>query len=145
MSLSLLPRVTAFTVPSSFNSTVTGKLPVRPLAVTVLPSAAGAAGASVGAGSSTMPWLSFQALFTASITPLLLMVAPVTRSISSAFTLPAVPMNWARNRALSFTCPRKGTSVSMLASPTSMPVTAAFSSTLMVTSKVPVRPLPVAV
>ena len=146
ISESLSPRVTAFTVPSSFSSTVTSNLPVRPLACTVLPSAAGAAGSSAGTGSSsTMPWLRFQALFTASITPLLLTVAPATVSMLSAATLPAVPMNCARNRALSLTWPRKGASISLLASPTSIPVTAAFSSTEIVTSKVPVRPLPWAV
>ena len=87
ISLSLLPKVTAFTVPSSFSSTVTGKLPVRPLAVTVFPSAAGAA-----AGSAVAK------LFTASITALLLMVAPEAISASTGRALPA---NWARKASSS--------------------------------------------
>ena len=144
MSESLLPSVTDATVPSSFSSTVTGKLPVRPLAVLLLPPSA--AGAAAGAaGSSTMPWLSFQAAFTALITPRLLMVAPVTISTSASATAPVLPTNCARNLALFCTWPRKGASSAVLGSPISMPVMAAVSSTLMVTSKVPVRPLPWAV
>ena len=55
-SLSLSPRVTAFTVPSSFSATVTGKEPVRPFADTVMPSAAGAAsaGADVSAAGASV-------------------------------------------------------------------------------------------
>ena len=103
-------------------------------------------GSAVGAGvASAMPWLSFQALLTALITPLLLMVAPVTVSMAPASMLPVVPMNCARKALLFFTWPRKAASSAVLASPTAMPVTAAFSSTAMVTSKSPVRPLPLAV
>ena len=141
MSESLSPKVTAFTVPSSFSSTVTSKEPVRPLALTVLPSAAGAAAGF----SSVMPWLAFQAALTAAITPLLETVAPDTVSISLASTPPFVPMNCARNSALSFTWPRKPASSAVEASPTAMPFTAPSASTEIVTSKEPVRPLPAAV
>ena len=84
ISLSLLPRVTSFTVPSSFSSTVTGKLPVRPLAVTVSPlTAVGAVGASTAGVSLLVSGSAAAKLFTASTMALLLVVASVTASIPS--------------------------------------------------------------
>ena len=142
-------------VMAAFSSTlmVTSKVPVRPLPCSVkvsAPSGMPTSGTSASAagsatGSSVWPWLADQARFTAAMTPLLLMVAPVTVSMSPSATRLFRPMNCARNLALSFTWPRKGTSSGVLASPTAMPVMAAFSSTLMVTSKVPFRPLPCSV
>ena len=63
-----LPSVTAATVPSSFSSTVTSNLPVRPSALTV------------GEASLTSSTAGAK-LLTAAITALLLMVAPDTVSI----------------------------------------------------------------
>ena len=52
-SLSLSPSVTFWMVPSSFSFTITGKLPVRPFACTLMPSAgSSAAGASVTGASA---------------------------------------------------------------------------------------------
>ena len=92
-----------------------------------------------------MPWLAFQALFTAVSTPLLLMVAPLTMSMASAATFSFLPTNCARKALLFFTWPRKAASISLSESPTAMPVITAFSSTEIATGKMPFRPLPSAV
>ena len=125
------PSVTLFTAPLSSRVTVTSKVPVCPFAVTVTPSDAAAGAAGAGEAST---------VFTASITPLEDTVAPETVSISLSSILPLFPTNWARKVSLDFTEPRKYLSSLVEASPSVTLFTAPLSSSVTVTSKVPVWP-----
>ena len=120
---SVLPIFTEATVPSSFSSTVTSNLPVRPSALTV--GAPSLVSSTAGAK-----------LLTAAMTALLLMVAPDTVSIP--LTGSALPTNWARNASSSFARKLSSISLSVLPSTTLATVPSSFSST--VTGNLPVRP-----